>query len=33
MTPLHMALTIYGAAHAAAVIVRLIVWIDTPHQK
>lgn len=30
MTPLHMALTLIGAAYSVAQLVRFIVWLDTP---
>lgn len=30
MTPLHMALTLIGAAYVTAQITRFIVWLDTP---
>ena len=31
MTPLAYALTVIGTARVAAVIVNIIVWLDTPH--
>lgn len=33
METLPLLLTIIGAAHVAALIVRFIVWLDTPHNQ